>query len=102
MSKVKNFIANIPFFIGLMFKKLSDMFYNIAFKFHVALDTEAGRKLKEISEVFKQFDNIVKTQPGQAKHNPDSKLATIIKGDTNANRQLTTFAIPKKPTSTDS
>lgn len=89
MNKLKNIIANIPIYIGMYIRLLSDSFFVLGFRLHITFKTESGVKLKEIDEAMKKLaEHVNKT--GQAavikKAAPDqrySKLADIIKGTKN-------------------
>jgi hypothetical protein len=89
MSKLKNIVANIPIYVGMYIRELSDSFFVLGFRLHITFKTESGIKLKEIDEAMKKLKEYV-NKTGQAavvkKASGDqrySKLAEIIKGNKN-------------------
>lgn len=86
MNKLKNLIANIPIYIGLYIRALSDVFFVLGFRMHITFETESGVKLKEIDETVKKLKAKVEASDAPNKKTPDlrySKLASIIKGPAN-------------------
>ncbi len=85
MGKIKNFIANIPIYIGLYVRMFSDFMMTIGFRLHISLGTEAGAKLKQVEAAMKQLaEQYHKLNPqaqGQKAPERFSKLADIIKGN---------------------
>jgi hypothetical protein len=85
MNKLKNIIANIPIYIGLYIRAVSDALFVLGFRTHITFKTESGLKLKEIDDTVKklkaQVDNVAKNPAkktvGEIRY---SKLASIIKG----------------------
>ena len=99
MNKIKNGIANIPIYIGLRFRAISDKFFNLGFNLHIAFKTEAGVKLKEVHDAMENLKLAVKLQAQATKqqNRGDSRLADIINGD-NDGQPFSAVIIPKKPT----
>lgn len=100
MNNIKNFICNIPLYIGLAIRALADMFFTFSFRLHITLNTDAGKQLKEIDAAVQKVKEHIKKaaetqQTGQvavvkkaASDQRYSKLANIIKGtgnDSNGN-----------------
>ncbi len=91
---MKNFIANLPLYGGLIFKLLSDFFFNLSFKLHITFKTEAGLKLVELDKAARrvvkaiQEAKIVGVRPSDS--NGDRKLVNMLNGGSNVGTILTT------------
>lgn len=86
MTKIKNFVANIPIYAGMYIRMASDALFVLGFKLHITFKTESGKKLQEIDEAMKKIaaqvekmgqGATIKKASGDARY---SKLANIIKG----------------------
>lgn len=78
MERIKNWIGNTPLFIGLgmlyvasAFKKVSDKLFDLSFLTHEALNTEMGKKIKEVKE---QMKAMVAAMKANAEDNKLSKV----------------------------
>lgn len=85
MNKLKTFLGNLPIYLGLILRKLSDASIVGGLKFHVVLNTKAGKDLKKFQEdMMANLKAMKERQPeaqAQVKHvNKFSKLSDIIKG----------------------
>lgn len=94
---MKNFVANLPIYFGLVLRKISDSLFNLSFKLHITFKTEAGLKLEEINKTIAAMKDLVKTQsvPIQKQESPDRKLVNILNGSNNDKPTIANFS--KKP-----
>ena len=90
--KVLNFIANIPLFLGLGAKAVSEGLFALSFKLHMTFNTNVGKKIKEVKQYFQTLAE-QQARAGLGGDNPN-KLANIIKGDSENEQQPT---LVKKP-----
>lgn len=75
---IKNFIADIPFFIALLFKNISNLFFDFSFKLHKTFKTEAGIKMQKYEKALNKFVANYKQTGSITKASGDSKLADIL------------------------
>lgn len=78
MNKVKNGIANIPIYVGLGLKYLSEKSFEFSFKLHITFKTEVGAKIVVAREnLLKMADAMRKAQEMQRAE--ESKLSNVLK-----------------------
>jgi hypothetical protein len=90
MTKLKNFIANLPLYAALFVSLTSDKLFLLSLKLHITFNTEFGAKLKELDEAVKKLKEVQTPIQGpitvssvaakKASNERYSKLANIIKG----------------------
>jgi len=92
MTKLKNFIANLPLYLALFVRFISDKLFLLSFKLHITFGTESGAKLKQLDEAMKKLNEAISQQAAQGattttattlkkvSNERYSKLANIIKG----------------------
>lgn len=83
MNKLTTFLGNLPIYLGLILRKASDASIVIGLKFHVILNTKAGKDIKKfqqdmLANLQAMKANTPQTQVKQIDRN--SKLSDIIKG----------------------
>jgi hypothetical protein len=89
--KFLNFVCNTPLFLGLFFKFISDLFFNLSFKLHITFGTEAGKKLEELDKAAKNMIAALKQAKEQAPvTSGDRKLVDILNGGVTARTNLGT------------
>lgn len=78
-------IANLPIYLALGFKEISDGLFVVGFKLHIFFNTVAGKKLKEVDAAIKNMVEQSKQEAQKATNETtgDRKLYNIINGDNN-------------------
>jgi len=91
---MKNFVANIPLYIGVSIKLISDKFIDLSFKLHITFETDSGKKLVELQKAAEQYLEIIKEAKKQHTSG-DRKLVDILNNGGANGRAFTTSL--KKP-----
>lgn len=85
MTKIYNFVANVPIYLGMFIRFLGDFLLTIGFRLHITFRTESGKNLLAIEETMRklssQIENTSKsTTVKKVSGERNSKLIDIIKG----------------------
>ena len=85
---MKEFIADIPIYLGAPFKYIHMLFVSFSAGLHKGMNTKTGQKIKEYEKHFKEAQRLIKgmtaTQsPPRAQQNTSTRLADIVRGSNN-------------------
>jgi hypothetical protein len=90
MIKFKNLVCNIPIYMGVILRHISNATIVLGLRLHITLKTDAGKNLKKYQDELKLVANELQKSTGNTKTvsqiktvDRSSKLADIIKGSNN-------------------
>jgi hypothetical protein len=79
---MKEFLSNIPMYIGNIFNKISNIFYIISFFMHTKLNTKTGKVLKKTAEQVQEYLDALQKLKVENKEDESGKLKKmLIKGN---------------------
>jgi hypothetical protein len=88
---VRNFLCNIPLYLGLGTKLVGNTLINLSFKLHITFGTDAGKKLEKLQEATNELmKNIKEAKQNLKASSGDRKLVDILNGETTNGRSTFT------------